>query len=361
MKRNFNELSNSYLQLIAEQPNLRLRNAAAELNCSELELILATNANAVLLRPKFQAILSEIESLGYVMALTRNNSVVHERKGVYMNAELENPHVGLFVGKDIDLRIFFATWKYAIATSASELSKASHSIQFYNEQGEAIHKIFLTSKSNLNAFSALVEKYIWQVESIENELQIQPLGPPETTKNELLDSEIDVLNFQNDWVNLKDTHHFFGLLKKYKVSRTQALRLAPEGNYAVRVDNSAFKYTLTQAAETETSIMVFVGNTGMIQIHTGPIKKLLQYGDWYNILDPKFNLHVNETHISQSYIVRKPTTDGMVTSLECYDANGELIVQFFGERKPGISELDAWREIIYNTQLKFSSEVTVNE
>ncbi len=41
------------------------------------------------------------------MALTRNDSVVHERKDTYLNPSLNSGHVGLFVGEDIDLRIFW--------------------------------------------------------------------------------------------------------------------------------------------------------------------------------------------------------------------------------------------------------------
>src|SRR5690606_20279076 len=148
--------------------------------------------------------------------------------------------------------------------------------------------------------------------------------------------EIEVEGFREGWVKLEDTHHFFGLLKKFKVNRTQALRLAPEGDYAVKVDNNSLRNLVTAAAEKQTSIMVFVGNKGMIQIHTGPVNKLMGHEGWFNVLDPDFNLHVKEADIVQSWIVRKPTTDGVVTALECFDANGKQVVQLFGKRKPGI-------------------------
>jgi len=44
--------------------------------------------------------------------------------------------------------------------------------------------------------------------------------------------------------------------------------------------------------------------------------------------------------------VRKPTVDGFVTSLEAYDASGEMIIQFFGKRKEGMTERADWREIL---------------
>jgi putative hemin transport protein len=69
-------------------------------------------------------------------------------------------------------------------------------------------------------------------------------------------------------------------------------------------------------------------------------------GPWLNVLDPGFNLHLREDHIASAWVVRKPTSDGLVTSLELFDAQGETIAMFFGERKPGRAELCAWRELI---------------
>ncbi|MFM2045214.1 MAG: hypothetical protein RLY86_3790, partial [Pseudomonadota bacterium] len=45
-------------------------------------------------------------------------------------------------------------------------------------------------------------------------------------------------------------------------------------------------------------------------------------------------------------IVRKPTRDGIVTSLELFDRHNTPFLQMFGERKPGKPELDSWRDLI---------------
>ncbi|MEM9986156.1 MAG: ChuX/HutX family heme-like substrate-binding protein, partial [Bacteroidota bacterium] len=156
---------------------------------------------------------------------------------------------------------------------------------------------------------------------------------------------IDVEGFQSNWKNLKDTHHFFVMLRKYKVTRTQGFRLAPEG-FTQQIDNQAVVKTLEKAAQTQTSIMCFLHSKGCVQIHTGPVKRLKFFGDWYNVLDPAFNLHLKLNEVKSSWIVQKPTEDGIVTSLELFDQSGQLIVYFFGARKPGIPELEAWREII---------------
>jgi putative hemin transport protein len=65
-------------------------------------------------------------------------------------------------------------------------------------------------------------------------------------------------------------------------------------------------------------------------------------------LDETFHLHLRQDHIAETWAVRKPTKDGHVTSLEAYDANGEMIIQFFGKRKEGSDERADWRDIVEN-------------
>ena len=52
-----------------------------------------------------------------------------------------------------------------------------------------------------------------------------------------------------------------------------------------------------------------------------------------------------EDAIERTFIVRKPTDDGVVTSIEAFDAQDRTIALFFGARKPGQTERGAWRDI----------------
>lgn len=342
MTHSTQSLKQKWAELKQAQPHIRIRNAATELGVSEAELLATQCGESVTrLNPDFKAILGQVENLGYVMALTRNNDVVHERKGVYLNAELNNDHVGLFVGEDIDLRIFFKHWAHAFAVTEMAKDKPRYSLQFFAKDGEAIHKIYLTDKSNTEAYLNLVSMF----KSADQSQDVTVETITDATFN-TPDTEIDLKAFQSDWENLKDTHHFFGLLAKYKLNRTQALRLAPAGNYAVKVGNDALRRIFTAVAEKQIPIMVFVGNRNMIQIHTGPVKKLVDMEDWFNVLDPEFNLHLKESAIAESWVVRKPTEDGVVTALECFDKNGNQVVQVFGKRKPGIPEIEDWRTVV---------------
>jgi putative hemin transport protein len=67
---------------------------------------------------------------------------------------------------------------------------------------------------------------------------------------------------------------------------------------------------------------------------------------WLNIMDPDFNMHLNEDCIASAYLVHKNTDDGLVSALELFDAKGEMIAQFFGLRKPGIPQKPEWKALL---------------
>ncbi len=128
-------LKTQWEALKQEQPHLRIRNAAEKLGVSEMELLVTNIGNSVTrLRPDFKDLLPEIELLGKVMGLTRNEECVHERKGIYANADFSNPHAGLFVNEDIDIRIFLSHWKKVFAVIEENARGISRSIQFFWER-----------------------------------------------------------------------------------------------------------------------------------------------------------------------------------------------------------------------------------
>lgn len=337
-----NSLKSQWEALKAENPHLRIRNAAEQLGVSEAELVATQVGETVTrLRPEFANILAEVEKLEKVMALTRNDECVHERKGVYLNPDFSSPHAGLFVGEDIDLRIFLSHWDKAFAVAEKSEHGDRKSLQFFGKDGLAIHKIYLTKDSNEAAFDALVEQF-----RSENQAQEETTVEVPLVLNEKPDAEIDVEGFREAWINLKDTHEFFGMLRKFGVTRTQALRLAPDETYAKTIEKEAIVKILEGAAEQKLPIMCFVGNRGNIQIHTGLVRKTMWHNQWFNVLDPDFNLHLDMSKIAQVWVVRKPTEDGMVTAIEVFNEMGDIIVQFFGKRKPGIPELEEWRNLV---------------
>lgn len=320
---------------------LRAVDQAAALGISEAEWLLHQDISKVT-RLKLPAadILHRVQDLGVVMALTRNPSCVHEKDGAYAHLDI-GPMMGLVLNHDIDLRLFMSHWAFAFAVETPlEKGGARHSIQFFDKAGVAIHKIFARPVTDMGAWAKLVADFTDADAS--GPLAVTAYPPRAADRP---DSEIDVEALREGWSKLADVHDFFALLKKQGVGRQQAMRLV--GNpFARRIDSTIVEKLLTDAASREVPIMCFVGNRGCIQIHSGQVHRVVRMGPWLNVLDPGFNLHLRDDQIAEAYAVWKPQKDSAVHSIELFDAEGELICQFFGERKPGNPELESWKALV---------------
>lgn len=323
---------------------LRHRDAAHALGVTECEAVAAAVGqrgpmSSVRLAGPWPALFEQMPRLGVVLALTRNDTTVHEKTGCFENMSHEG-HVGLALGRDIDLRIFYSRWAHGFAVSEETARGVQRSLQFFDAHGVAVHKVFLRDGADVAAYSDLVERHA-SFDQRPGE-RVQPGAAPAEL---VADDEIDVAAFHAAWKALTDTHEFFSLLRRFRLAREQALRLAPRG-FAYRVQTGAARRLLQQAARDGVPIMCFVGNRGMIQIHTGCVQRVEVMGPWLNVLDPGFSLHLREDAIAGAWIVNKPTRDGQVTSLELFDAAGATMAMFFGERKPGRPEQADWRALV---------------
>lgn len=315
-------------------PKVRIRNAAHAMGVSEMELV-AAGAGGIqsrLLRSPAQDIFKELGTLGRVMALTRNDWCVHERHGQYDDIHA-GKNMGIVLGPDIDLRMFFSCWGSTWAVRDND----RYSIQFFDTGGTAIHKVFCTEESNMTAYHELVENFT------QTRPEWPEVRPCVSADNTLQEPLLDGL--RQRWLDMKDVHEFHGILKKFNVSRLTAFRSVGQ-DLAQKLNNDTAERVLNALSDEQIPMMCFVGNHGLVQIHSGPIKRLLRTQSWFNVLDPHFNLHLDTTSIAQTWVVNRPSLDGWITSLECFAANGDLITQFFGARKPGIPELPAWRKLI---------------
>lgn len=338
--RSLSELLEASRRLREHEPNLRARELADRLGVSEAELVASRCGDGVTrLEGRWPALIEALPELERVMVLTRNDSCVHEKKGTFANIEIGSA-LGMVLDDDIDLRLFLRHWAFAFAVREESRGRWLQSLQFFDADGRAVHKVYLTEHSRHDAWSGLVSRFAAPVQS--PLLDLRAVDPPLPLL--LDDAAVDVAGLRERWRRLRDPHDFFAMLKKHKVTRTQALRLAGR-EFARPVRNDAVRTLLESAAVTGLPIMVFVGSPGVVQIHTGPVRNIKRMGPWLNVLDDDFNLHLREDHIAESWVVRKPTPEGHVTSLELYDARGGQIVQLFGKRKPGVPELEAWRAL----------------
>ncbi|HEX7665629.1 MAG TPA: ChuX/HutX family heme-like substrate-binding protein, partial [Polyangiaceae bacterium] len=264
------------------------------------------------------------------------NAVI-ENEGEYGNVEFFGA-MGQSVSS-IDLRIFASRWKFGFAVYEETKRGPSHGLQFFDASGRAIHKIYLRPESDAAFFADLVKRHTAADQSASVVVSAVEAPPPPKP-----DDRIDVAGLRDAWRKMTDSHQFFGLLRQFDVARTQALRLAGS-DFTRPLARTVAEHLLHAAQKAALPFMTFVGNAGIIQINTSVAKKVAAMGPWINILDPGFDFHLRTDAIEEAWLVRKPTSDGIVTSIEIYDASGEQIVLFVGKRKPGIPESEAWRAL----------------
>src|SRR5690554_748958 len=169
------------------RPDLRARDAAAELGVSEAEYVAASCGDDVRrLAGPWPELVAGLPTLGEVMALTRNNCAVHEKVGRFGEISVSGDQ-GLVLNTDIDLRIFYANWSTGFAVTETGRHGTRRSLQFFSADGTAIHKVYLRPESDIAAYEALVARHLSDDQSIDQVVAPRKPAPPARP-----DSEIDV-------------------------------------------------------------------------------------------------------------------------------------------------------------------------
>lgn len=314
-----------------ENPKARARDFAHMHALTEADLVAAHLGHGVTaLDATPDALMPWIAQMGDVMALTRNASCVHERIGTYTDYHA-GPHAQMVLGAEIDLRIFPSHWVHAFAVQEISEDGVKRSIQVFDAAGDAVHKVHLKPASDVAVFDRMVADL-----RLAEQADRLTLGPRAAVEGARADAgradagRADVL--RAEWDKMTDTHQFLKLVRKLKMNRLGAYRVAGAPHVRPLLPE-AVTLALRGAADAAIPVMIFVGNAGCIQIHGGPITKIVPMGPWINVMDPRFNLHLRADHIAEVWCVTKPTKTGDAVSIEAFDAEGALILQIFGYRK----------------------------
>ncbi|RUZ44596.1 ChuX/HutX family heme-like substrate-binding protein, partial [Mesorhizobium sp. M7A.F.Ca.US.007.01.1.1] len=188
-------------------------------------------------------LLTGLEAVGEVMALTRNDSAVHEKIGVY-DKVVTGTHNAMVLGENIDLRIFPKVWAHGFAIEKRDGDEIRRSLQFFDAAGEAVHKVHLRPASSLYAYQKLVAA----LESSNQEPTVDISGPLPDDEIHGDEAAANLDDLRDRWSRLTDVHQFFGMLKTLKLSRRQAVRLVGQ-DYAWQLDNEAVRAMFHHAAE----------------------------------------------------------------------------------------------------------------
>lgn len=135
------------------------------------------------------------------------------------------------------------------------------------------------------------------------------------------------------------------LLKRHNISRLTAFELAGQ-DLAKPANPNKLPALFEALANSRKDIMIFCGNAGLVQIYSGSIHKLVPMAQWFNVLDPNFNLHLDLSQVAQVWTAVRPSADGNIHSVELFDSQGEQVLQLFSRRIEGTPEPDFWAPLI---------------
>ena len=313
------ELKLAWRDLLADHPHLRPRDAASSLGVSEAELV-ATGCgdNAIRLRPDWPALIDAVGGLGPVMALTRNDVVVHEKTGLYERLRLCGDLL-LVSGHNIELCLLTGRWHSGYAVTEPSRIGPRQSLQFFDAEGEAVHKIYLTEHSDAARYRRLVATFAAADQA--------PTVEPAT-----ITRPADI-----DWAATDRLPELW-----HRLSRPLAGRLQTVGF----ISGQQFRELMQQLARLAMPQQILVPSPGALQLHTGPVQNLRITDPWFNVLDQGFNLHLNEKGVAETAIVHLGHGRHTLRGLQLRDRLGYTAATVFGAYDPVDGESLLWREFI---------------
>lgn len=310
---------------------------AKQLNVSEAALrqvCIGHDARRLIVNP--MKLLTEMTKVGEVLAITDNGLAVNEIYGHYRNPRIDD-YAGMFLNPGgLDLRLFTQHW-----VSIFALEETMHdgsvwqSIQFFDAQGDAVHRIYASKNTDMQQWQALTERYAVN--------DAPPLEIRQPDDNNTVTTTVTKDEVEQHWRDMVDVHQFYGLLKKFSLYRQQAFRLVSD-DLARKVSKDSASKLLQQAQQVQNEIMIFTGSRGCVQIYTGQVEEMNTRDEWINLKGHQFSFHLLTSAIDECWVVKKPTGDEFVTSLELFDVNGMQITQFYGARREGQPEQTTWRQ-----------------
>lgn len=307
----------------------------------------SVQVNKARLVPRWADLVSEFQNLGEVVATTSSAHCAIDASGYFSgfrtNGAEQAKVARSMSGSGIDVRYFFHHWVSGYADEdASDADGFRRSLRFFDAFGALLHTVSLSDRACVASYHALVKRFAAAHPREVDEDAPAQLHRPATDRRHL-----DVQAFRREWIGMRETCEFHDLLSRHGLSRLDALKLAPV-NYAERIHVACVHEILSLTAQVGMQIRVLAGNKGAIQIYTGALQHIAIADAWISAEDRRFCLQLREDQIGSAWLVRKPTSTGLVHSIELFDNAGTPIAMLFGRAVSGRPEPCEWRHLLSN-------------
>ena len=224
--------------------------------------------------------------------------------------------------RGVDLR--FAAGNVA-GVSYAPGSGDNFQAHFFNRQGGKILSVDFKTKEPIEVKTVIIDSRQGKLKAIDKSQSVETL-----------------------WRSLTDVHHFYPMLQQLGIGKLEAFNQVPD-ELARQVAPESALSVLKEISRKQHNIMIFVGNDTAYQVYTGPVKKIVEltkagkivvHGETAEGHKAVFKL-VQEA-IDQAWVINKNSAEGLITSLEIFDKEGNHIAQFNGIRKEGGQQDTEW-------------------
>jgi putative hemin transport protein len=314
----FHDIRKSFASLRVEK-KLRHQEIASFLNVTEVELIdshvgvtkfesiksFPNLARAIRLKPSWSNIIQDIQGFGEVMSLTRNSYAVHENLSFYKHAS-SNDDIGIVSSDELSIRLMYEKWEFGYLFEECKSTVLQRSIQFFDEFGASVHKIFLLPHSHHWYFDELAKRWA--------------------------DSN------QDPGISVQEKIEDDQTLDKSTLTTIVEERAA---NQKELIDLDQMQFFLNSATNGKLPLTITVQNHGVTQSHDGVIHEIQERKDWLHLSNQQFNCHLQLTQMLKIFINHQVSP----YSMEIFDEKGLLLVLVTLSSKATSADKEIWEEL----------------
>jgi putative hemin transport protein len=319
MCSSFHDIRKSFASLRVEK-NQRHRDIASLLNVTEVELIdshvgvtklesiksFPNLARAIRLKPSWSSIIHDVQGFGEVMSLTRNAHAAHENLAFYKHAS-SSDGVGMVLSEELTMRLIYEKWEHGYLFEECKSTVLQRSIQFFDEFGTSVHKIFLMPHSHHWFFDELAKRWA-------------------------------------------DSNQEPGIIVQEKLEHDQqitkgALASIIEERYANQQESinlDVVQSLLRSSAELKLSLIITVQNDGANQSHDGVLDEIRDHNDWLHLMNQQFNCHLQ---LAQMPIICINHQESPFL-IEMLDEEGVLLASIALSTKATPADRQAWEDLL---------------
>jgi putative hemin transport protein len=322
------------------EPRLAQWDGAERLGVTEAELVAAhVGRSAVRLAKDWELALKWLGALGPATGLTRGPHAVLEQQGTYARVQIEGTRATV-VGGGISLRALLPRWHVAFAVTYETAQGERRSLQFFDTNGTAIHKVFLSDEGDGLQFDHLVD-----VLESDDQSPTEDIAPSTRRILRRREHDVDVEGVRAGWELLGSALDLQGLIDSLGTTRSQAFHLVGPG-LAERLVASSYQDLLAEAEASDLPVAITVANAAVAQTHDGPVRVVDRGADWTKVAGPDFNLHIGDARIASAWLVRGLNRNGLGPHVEVHDEQGDLVLCLAIPGDAGSRRERRWRRIV---------------